>query len=394
MRGTKYLSELVNTEMFQTDKLNVIKAPTGSGKTYFALKTIAGSLPDATHKSVYLIDTVNGQQQILKNYGAQAIYGDWEEEVDEKWISFEDNSQIVVITYAKFGVILEKNPDFHQRFDYIICDELPSLFKFEYYSPKPNIHSSAHDGIERAVRNGRTKVIALSATPESIKKRFKAPFYEVPFDDKDLIQYETKEIILYTNLYYLMSTFDTSETGICYTSHITDMKQFESEVRKMGLNPISIWSIRNTENPMTQEQLDVRREILDNFTLPEKYNFLIINASSETSLKIKSHVDYVIVNSKTEETQIQVRGRVNNDLSRLYLPSTETDELVVPEEFLARRLFTEDKNKLCDILNQRNEYGRRYSWPSIRERLIESGYSIVDGRSHNLRYATIFSPAE
>ena len=64
MRGTKYLSELVNTEMFQTDKLNVIKAPTGSGKTYFALKTIAGSLPDATHKSVYLIDTVNGQQQI------------------------------------------------------------------------------------------------------------------------------------------------------------------------------------------------------------------------------------------------------------------------------------------------------------------------------------------
>lgn len=232
MRGTKYLSELVNTEMFQTDKLNVIKAPTGSGKTYFALKTIAGSLPDATHKSVYLIDTVNGQQQILKNYGAQAIYGDWEEEVDEKWISFEDNSQIVVITYAKFGVILEKNPDFHQRFDYIICDELPSLFKFEYYSPKPNIHSSAHDGIERAVRNGRTKVIALSATPESIKKRFKAPFYEVPFDDKDLIQYETKEIILYTNLYYLMSTFDTSETGICYTSHITDMKQFESEVEE------------------------------------------------------------------------------------------------------------------------------------------------------------------
>ena len=130
MRGTKYLSELVNTEMFQTDKLNVIKAPTGSGKTYFALKTIAGSLPDATHKSVYLIDTVNGQQQILKNYGAQAIYGDWEEEVDEKWISFEDNSQIVVITYAKFGVILGKNPDFHQRFDYIICDELPSGIYF------------------------------------------------------------------------------------------------------------------------------------------------------------------------------------------------------------------------------------------------------------------------
>ena len=37
MKGTKYLSELVDCSALQKGQLNVIKAPTGSGKTYFAL---------------------------------------------------------------------------------------------------------------------------------------------------------------------------------------------------------------------------------------------------------------------------------------------------------------------------------------------------------------------
>lgn len=40
MRGTKYLSKLVDVGAFQKNKLNIIQAPTGSGKSYFALKYI------------------------------------------------------------------------------------------------------------------------------------------------------------------------------------------------------------------------------------------------------------------------------------------------------------------------------------------------------------------
>ena len=58
MVGNSYLSELVNLDMLQKDKLNIIKAPTGSGKTYFALTAIPASLTDAVHKVVYLIDTI------------------------------------------------------------------------------------------------------------------------------------------------------------------------------------------------------------------------------------------------------------------------------------------------------------------------------------------------
>ena len=63
MLGTKYLSELVKPEMLQAGKLNIIKSPTGSGKSYFALTAIPQTLTDATHRLVYLIDTINGKEQ-------------------------------------------------------------------------------------------------------------------------------------------------------------------------------------------------------------------------------------------------------------------------------------------------------------------------------------------
>lgn len=66
MKGTKYLSELVDCSALQKEKLNVIKAPTGSGKTYFALQHIPSLTEDAIHEVVYLIDTINGKEQIVR----------------------------------------------------------------------------------------------------------------------------------------------------------------------------------------------------------------------------------------------------------------------------------------------------------------------------------------
>jgi len=392
--GTKFLSEVVNLDALQKDHLNIIKAPTGSGKTYFALTAIPTTLTDAVHQVVYLIDTINGKEQILKNYNACSFYRGWDVEVKDEALFFETDERVVIITYAKFGILLEKHPDFHEHFEYIICDELHSLFKFERYSAQPNAHSIAHHGIEKAVRNGRTKVIALSATPERIHREFDAPYYDVPIDDSDLIQYENKQVIPYTNLNYLLTSLEPSETGICYVSRISTMKVIEADAREAGLNPISFWSIRNTDHTMSEEQLNVRKHILNNFEIPAEYHLLIINASSETSLKIKSPVDYVIVHSDDKETQIQVRGRVNSDLSCLYLPCDDPTALTVPEDFLNRPLFTQDKAELCAIINQSNASGRQYRWTTIHRMLIECGYCISEGRKDNSRFALITLPQE
>ena len=392
MIGSKYLSEVVSLDTLAKDKLNIVKAPTGSGKTYFALTAIPATLTDATHKVVYLIDTINGREQILKNYNTRPINRYWEVEVNGEALSFDDDNRIVIITYAKFGILLEKYPDFHENFEYIICDELHSLFKFARFGSQPNSHSIAKHGIERAVRNEHTKVIALSATPDRIKREFKAPTFDVPIDDRDLIHYESKQVIPYTNLNYLLTSLEPSDTGICFVSRITTMKAIEEEARELGLNPISVWSIRNTDHTMSEEQLRVRQHILDNFEIPAEYHLLIINASSETSLKIKSPVDYVIVHSNEAETQIQVRGRVNSDLSCLYLPTNDPTALTVPEDFLNRPLFTPDKAELCEMLNQNNASGRLFKWTTIHRILIECGYCVTEGRKNNQRYAVISQP--
>jgi hypothetical protein len=97
----------------------------------------------------------------------------------------------------------------------------------------------------------------------------------------------------------------------------------------------------------------------------------------------------MIVNSIDSDTQIQVRGRVNSDLERLYLPMT-AKTIVVPKEFLDVRLFKENTNRLCQYLNLRNrENNRPLKWPSIKSLLPQSGYKITDGREDNYRYYVI-----
>ena len=378
--------------MLQRDKLNIIKAPTGSGKTYFAFKAIPEAVDDAYHKTVYLIDTVNGKEQILNNYNASVVSSYWMEEVSENEMERFYSSKIVVITYAKFGLLTLKDLTFPNHFDYIICDELPSLPKFESYSRGTNNHTVAISAIESAVRNDRTKVIALSATPNSIPDAFKVPTYQLPIDESAVRRYETKEVIRYNDIYSLLPTMNPAETGICYTYHIHTMKKLEALARKSGLNPICIWSINNPDHEMNAEQLAVRRSILELFRLPPQYNLLIINASSETSIKIKTPIDYVIVNSPDEDTQIQVRGRVNNDLPKIYLPNDDLTSIEVPGRFLGRELFKKDKDELCKIFNRRNSSNRLCKWTTIRKLLEKNEYIVRDGRRKNFRFTIIELP--
>ena len=394
MTGTKYLSELIDCSGLKKDSLNIIKAPTGSGKTYFALTHIPSLVEDAHHNIVYLIDTINGKEQILQNYNAIEQYRGWLSDVEGDGLWFVENDRVVIMTYAKFGCILAHRPDFHTHFDYIICDELHNLPRFATFETQPNNHSIAKAGLERAVANDRSIVIALSATPNGIIKGFRIPTFMVPIDEDELLHYETKEVIRYNNLEALLSSFDPAETGICYVAHITTMEFLVERAKEQGLSPIAIWSIRSQYHTMTKEQLEARKTILDTYTIPPQYNFLIINASAETSIKIKSPVDYVIVHNTNEDTQIQVRGRVNSDLQRIYLPNSIDNPIVVPDEFLEKRLFTEDKAKLCETLNLKNPNNRLVKWPTIYSLLISYDYHIEEGRYGNKRYAIITPPQE
>lgn len=389
MKGTKYLSELVDCSALQKGQLNVIKAPTGSGKTYFALNYIPSLTNDALHNVVYLIDTINGKEQIVRNYNATSEYYGWSKEVELGGMWFEPDNRVVVITYAKFGVLFERNIEFYKNFSYIICDEIHSLLRFQNYSKKPNYHSIARQVLEQAVKQKSGIVIALTATPDTIKNQFNAPSAEIAINQEELIQYDIKQVEGYTNPITVLSKVDEGTVGLCYFSRIHQMIEFEQEAKQMGFSPVSIWSINNKDHPMNDEQLETRRSILESWTIPPQYDLLIINSSSETSLKIKSKVDYVIVHSSNPDTQVQVRGRINSDLMTLYLPVEGVSEIVVPSEYLGKRLFQGDKQALAEALNLRNTNNRPYRWPTVKNLLIESDYSVIEARQGNLRYVVI-----
>ena len=95
MKGSKYLSELVDVSLLKKNRLNLIKAPTGSGKTYFALTHIPNLSDDAIHNVVYLIDTINGKEQILRNYNATSEYYGWAKEADENGMWFDQDGRVV-----------------------------------------------------------------------------------------------------------------------------------------------------------------------------------------------------------------------------------------------------------------------------------------------------------
>ena len=389
MKGTKYLSELVDCSALQKGQLNVIKAPTGSGKTYFALNYIPSLTNDALHNVVYLIDTINGKEQIVRNYKATSEYYGWSKEVELGGMWFEPDNRVVVITYAKFGVLVEQNIEFYKNFSYIICDEIHSLLRFQNYSKKPNYHSIARQVLEQAVKQKSGIVIALTATPDTIKNQFNAPSAEIAINQEELIQYDIKQVEGYTNPITVLSKVDVGTVGLCYFSRIHQMIEFEQKAKQMGFSPVSIWSINNKDHPMNDEQLEARRSILESWTIPPQYDLLIINSSSETSLKIKSKVDYVIVHSSNPDTQVQVRGRINSDLMTLYLPVEGVSEIVVPSEYLGKRLFQGDKQALAEALNLRNTNNRPYRWPTVKNLLIESDYSVIEARQGNLRYVVI-----
>lgn len=389
MKGTKYLSELVDCSALQKGQLNVIKAPTGSGKTYFALNYIPSLTNDALHNVVYLIDTINGKEQIVRNYKATSEYYGWSKEVESGGMWFEPDNHVVVITYAKFGVLVEQNIEFYKNFSYIICDEIHSLLRFQNYSKKPNYHSIARQVLEQAVKQKSGIVIALTATPDTIKNQFNAPSAEIAINQEELIQYDIKQVEGYTNPITVLSKVDVGTVGLCYFSRIHQMIEFEQKAKQMGFSPVSIWSINNKDHPMNDEQLETRRSILESWTIPPQYDLLIINSSSETSLKIKSKVDYVIVHSSNPDTQVQVRGRINSDLMTLYLPVEGVSEIVVPSEYLGKRLFQGDKQALAEALNLRNTNNRPYRWPTVKNLLIESDYSVIEARQGNLRYVVI-----
>lgn len=388
MLGRKYLSEAVHIDEIESGVLNLVKAPVGAGKTYWALSVLAQEV-DNRNEMLYLIDTNNGKTQIAKNEGVEAYQTAYLNLLEEG-ISFWEEQNIVLMTYAKFGSMVSENKDYGSNFKIIVCDEIQNVIRFSYFGQKQEdkpFHEIAKKRLEEITQNQlETKVIGLSATPERAEKEFYAPYQYITVDE-EVRAYEVKETRYYSNLEYLIETIPEGKTGLIYVAHVRKMKQLVQIAEQRGLRAVAIWSIRNTKDPMTEEQDSARNYILDKEELPPAYDIVIINASSETSINIRGQVDYIVIHTTEAEVRTQVRGRFRNDLDLLYL--FDSGSLEVPEEYMEKPLFKSDRERLCAILQAKDKYGRKVAWTTTKKKLEEEGYIISEGRSVNRRYSVI-----
>jgi len=339
---------------------------------------------------LYLIDTINGREQLISSGCAKECDYYWRKKFEEGIVSFS-NSGIPIMTYAKFGALSEYEPEFADYCQIIVCDEIHNLIRFDSFIN----HNSKSDKryckmakkkLEQIVDKGNTLVVALSATPEIAQRDMKCKLKMIPVDE-DIREYETRSIEEYSNIEYIVEQQSESGIGLVYVGHIRRMKKLHNMLAEKGIPSIAIWSITNPGNPMNAEQLAARQYILDNEELPPKYKVVIINASCETAINIKSRIDYMVIHSTEEEVRTQVRGRCRNDLDRLYLLSNNA--LMVPSEYLDKKLFKEDRNKLCALLHITNESGNVVGWTTVRKSLIEQGFNVDEGRERSSRYYVV-----
>lgn len=369
--------------------MNIIVAPCGSGKTTVAINKLA-PLASSPRKALFLIDTHNGNVRLANEEPLTMPYQFYEYSLKNKAFPFTDGdpTKIVATTYAQFGVWMSHNPQLRDFFDIIVCDEAHNIPVFPTYSPQPNFASIARDHLCYIAEHTDTLVVGITATPEPLEKLACAQ-YMVPIDTSALRQYENREAKTYTSLPQVLAQIPSGRIGMLYVPRITQMKACAEIASAEGHKPICVWSLSNTEHPMTEEQLRVREYILEHEELPPEYDLFIFNGSCETSINIRGQVDYFIAHTTNPTSLTQARGRYRGDLDLLYVYDKENGEIIVPAEYLDIQLFADNKKQLRACLGLKDNKGHPLPYDKLMVRLKENGYTIEYGRKDNCHYIVI-----
>ena len=374
----KYLSELLDTSQFIKGTANLIIAPCGSGKTTAVFERIV-PLANSLRYVVYLINSISGRENLLKRDETCNYNELWP---DDDLVHFEELQQenkIVVMTYAKFGVLAEKHQGFIKKLELVICDEihtLPQMMVWERPSTKPYAKIAYEQIFDLCCsQNDEQLLVFLTATPDTIINKFSGRLNLIKIDQTLIKHYTEANVLNYRNINEVIKSISKEKQSICYIERIGMMKEVEEFAKSEGHSTLCLWSIHNSTYPITDEQRRVMDYIIENEVIPRNINLLFINKSFETSINIRN-VQCVIVHSQIKDTQIQVRGRVRNDIQNLYILNNQDKSLVVPEEYLNCHLFKAQKDELCRLLNIQNDSRSQVKWTTIKKMLIDQGYEI------------------
>lgn len=330
-----YLADYIIMHHYNIRQNTFIISPTGSGKTYYILDVLTPG-----HKCLYLCDNNNLKSAVLKHPNT-VEYG-----------VLNASADVEVMTYKQFGKeAIYRTRDFINEYDYIIADEVHNLIDYSKFSKDTDL-SRAIDALVQNYEN--TKIVFFTATPyylDCIKAEYSFFLNNFKVWDfskvKEIKRYTNKRRAYISSMYQIKFVLEEYKEAfmynnwkcLIYTPKVTDMHKIEQIVIDKGLSPVLIWSTSRTEEPMNNEQLITRAQLIETGYLKEPYNVLIINRATETGVNIYDEdMNLVIVNTVNVTQQIQVRGRVRHDIDLIVLKDKDMTKvaktIIIPPELL------------------------------------------------------------
>lgn len=377
-----YLSDVLDTSLFEKNRLNVICAPCGSGKTVAAINKIA-SLASSPRKAIYLIDTRIGKDRLSLEKKLSVPYYAYADSIYNPNIGFFENMEKVgVTTYAQFGYWCSYYPNFAERYEVIVCDEVHNLVSFSEIVSKDKedlaVHQKARSAICNAVRSGKVMVVGITATPEPLEK-LSCQQKLIPIDTTNLHCYKENKIIPYCSINSLLQQIPLGKRGGLYVKHVKPMIRYGDVLLERGINPLLLWSLDYKEKRLSDEQLAAWQYLIDKEEVPLGYDMFLFNATAETSINIRSHMDFFIVHDTNWTHITQARGRYRGDLETLYIYKPKCiDGIIIPEEFLNKPLFREDLKLLRAFLDiKKDAHSNILSINAMMDLISKCGYKVV-----------------
>ncbi|WP_338631073.1 DEAD/DEAH box helicase family protein [Clostridium baratii] len=397
------VNEIIKNEgiMLHRNKINIVVAPAGSGKTYYIFNTLL----NPTEKSIYLCDTSNLKEAILRD---KDYFDMTQSRKDIKLIHgfHNDKYNCTVMTYAEY--FYHYNDLRYANVKTIICDEIHNLFKYKdnFDDEEHRNYSIVIDILKHKSKCG-TSIVGFTATHDRLKREmncllpknddtittaFNSDWNIINLSNhKDIKKLKENFVSVFGDIRQVNSWFARTnlfkfgKKCLIYTDRITTAINTENYINKMfNLNAISLWSINNNDYPMNEKQLKVRSSILNNGVIPNDYNVLIINNSYQTGINIKDEdIEIVIINTTNKDTQIQARSRVRKDIELLMykVPRSQSSTIpviTVPNEYLDRKLTKSEKKELIKLFNIKDSNNRFIAWTSFKAMLLYNSYQVID----------------
>lgn len=359
----KYLGEIMKDRVFTTNTL--IVSPTGSGKTHYIFNNLCKD-----KKVLYLCDNSNLEEQVSSEDNTRVAK-------DKKPKRGFDKTNIIVMTYKYFGakIKFDLEDEYVNGFDLIIADEVHNLVDYQSFNNDADL-ANVIRVLMRKYEN--TPILMFTATPYYLDELAKNnPGIDRNYEKIDFSK--SKEVMRYINkreaylnhisqiqfaLEEYKQSFEYSNMKcLIYVSKIEDMKFVQDMCLDRKLKPICIWSTNNSKHYMNDEQMSVRKHLIDEGMLKQPYNVLIINRSTETGVNIyDDKMQLVIVNTTNLTQQVQARGRVRHDVDLLVVKTKDNkkvDTITIKDEVLDKPLL---KTEIEDIIKEYNikDSKRRY----------------------------------